>query len=63
MLKAKLLHSKTETKNVNVAKMVKFIKTCGQYPRRFNFFNSIILPALSAGENIDLQRTLFGRNG
>ena len=63
MLKAKLLHNKTETKNVNVVKMVKFIKTCGQYPRRFNFFKSIILPALSAGEKIDLQRTLFGRNG
>ena len=63
MLKAELWHNKTETKNVKVAKMVEFIKTCDQYPRRFNFgnfFNSIILPTpisshpptqpLSAGE-------------
>ena len=46
MLEAKLWHNKTETKNVKVAKMAEFIKTCDQYPRRFNFgnfFNSIIL--------------------
>ena len=67
MLVTKLWHSKTETKNVKVAKMVELIKTCDQYPpRRFNFgnfFNSIILPHLSAGEKIDLQKTLFERNG
>ena len=44
---------KTEIKNVKVAKIVKFIKTCDQYRRKFNFgkfFISIILP-FSAGEN------------
>ena len=49
MLESKLWHSKTETKNVNVAKMVEFIKTCDEFPRRFNFgnlFNSIMLPPL-----------------
>ena len=34
MLEFKLWHNKTETKYVNVAKMVKFIKTCDQYPRK-----------------------------
>ena len=46
MLEAKLLHNKTQTKNVKVAKMVEYIKTCDQYPCNFNFgnfFNSIIL--------------------
>ena len=37
MLEAKLWHNKTETKNAKVAKMVEFIKTFDQYPRRFNF--------------------------
>ena len=44
--------NKTETKNVKVAKMVEFIKTCNQYPHKFNFchfFSSIILP-LSVGK-------------
>ena len=52
MLEAKLWYKKTETKNVKVVKMVEFIKTCNQYPRRFNFgnfFNSIIF-SLSAEE-------------
>ena len=31
MLEAKLWQNKTETKNVKVAKMVEFIKTCDQY--------------------------------
>ena len=47
MLEAKLWHSKAETKNAKVAKLVEFIKTCDQYPCRLNFgdfFNSIILP-------------------
>ena len=47
MLESKLWHNKTETKNVKVAKMVEFIETCDQYPRKFNFghfFSSIILP-------------------
>ena len=39
MLEAKLWHSKTKTKNVKAAKMVVFIKTCDQYPSRFNFGN------------------------
>ena len=47
MLEAKLWHNETEIKNVKVAKIVEFIKTCDQYPRRFsfsNFCNSIIIP-------------------
>ena len=54
MLEAKLWHNKTETKNVKVAKMVEFILTCDQYPRRFkfgNFFNSLILPPFCWGKN------------
>ena len=57
MLEAKLWYNKAEMKNVKVAKMVEFIKTCDQYPRRFNFgifFNYIMPPptpaTLSAGE-------------
>ena len=43
MLEAILWHNITETNNARVVKMVKFIKTCDQYPYRFgNFFNSII---------------------
>ena len=48
MLEFKLWYNKTETKNVKVAKMVEFIKTCDQYPRKFNFgqfFSFIILPS------------------
>ena len=79
MLEAKLWHNKTEIKTVKVSKMVGFIRTCDQYPHRINFdnfFNSMILilpqrpipaspppPPLSAGEKIDLQKMLFGRNG
>ena len=37
MLESKLLYNKTETKNVKVAKIVEFIKTCNQYPCKFNF--------------------------
>ena len=37
MLETKLWHNKTEIKNVKVAKMMEFIKTCDQYPCRFNF--------------------------
>ena len=37
MIESKLWHNKTETKNVKVAKMVEFIKTCEQYHRR-SFF-------------------------
>ena len=37
MLESKLWHNKTETKNVNVAKMVEFMKTYDEFPRRFNF--------------------------
>ena len=63
MLEAKLWHSKTETNNVKVAKMVNFIKTCDQYPRRFNFVNfcySIILPSLSAGEKYIFRKCCSG---
>ena len=47
MLDAKLWYNEKETKNVKVAKMVEFNKTCDQYPCRFkfgNFFSSIIPP-------------------
>ena len=69
MLEAKLWQNKTGTNNVKVAKMVEFIKPCDQYPRRFNFgnfFNSIISPPPTPSfywGKIDLQKTLFGRNG
>ena len=35
MLETKLWHNKTEIKNVKVAKMMEFIKTCDQYPCYF----------------------------
>ena len=42
--------------------MVEFIKTCDQYPRRFNFvnfFNSIILSSpLSTEEKISLENAV-----
>ena len=44
--------------------MVKFIKTCNQYPCKFNFghiFSSIVSPALL--RKIDFKNTLFGENG
>ena len=47
MLEPKLKYNKTETKTAMVLKMVKFIKTCDQYPYMFifcHFFSSIILP-------------------
>ena len=37
MLESKLWQSKTGTKNVKVAEMVKFIKSCDQYRPKFNF--------------------------
>ena len=37
MLQSVLCYSKTKTKNMKVAKIVEFIKTCDQYPCRFNF--------------------------
>ena len=37
MLESKLSHNKTETKNIKVAKMMEIIKTCDQYPYKFNF--------------------------
>ena len=37
MLDPELWHNKAESKNIKVAKMVEFIKTCDQYPRKFNF--------------------------
>ena len=47
--------SKTETKNVKGAEMVGFIKTCDQYPHKFNvghFFCSLIFspPPFLLGE-------------
>ena len=62
MFESKLWHKKTETKNVKVAKMVEFIKTCDQYSSKFNFwsfFQFHNLP-LSAGGKKDFQKTLFG---
>ena len=50
MLKSRLWHNKTETKKcIKVVKMVEFIKTCNQYPHKFNFcrfFSSITLSPL-----------------
>ena len=66
MLETKLWHNKPDNKNIKVAKMVEFIKTCDQYPCRFNFgifFQFDNPPSLSAKEKIDLQKTLFKRNG
>ena len=61
MIQSKLCHSKTETQNVNGAKMVGIIKTCNQYPHKFNnghIFSSLIVSSphpLSAGGKIDFQ--------
>ena len=49
-----MVEAKTETKNVKVAKMVEFIKTCDQHPHKFNFghfFSSLILPPFFWGKN------------
>ena len=58
MLETKLWHNKIDTKNVKVAKMMEFIKTCDQYPHRFNFdnfFNSITVDvSRSAGRRVSL---------
>ena len=65
MLDPELWHNKAESKNIKVAKMVEFIKTCDQYPRKFNFvhfFSSIIPPSFMLEEKV-LQKTLFGWNG
>ena len=37
MLECKLWYSETATKNVKGKKMVEFMKTCDQYPHKFNF--------------------------
>ena len=37
MLESELWHKRTETKNAKDARMVEFIKTCDNYPRKFNF--------------------------
>ena len=64
MLEAKLLHNKTETKTIKVAKMVKFIITCNQYFVNFgNFFNYINLSLLFLLRKKYLQKMLFGWNG
>ena len=62
MLESKLWHNKTETKNVNVAKMVEFTKTCDEFPRRFNFgnlFNSIMLPPLCWRKNRSSENAVW----
>ena len=46
-------------------KMVEYIKTCDQYPCKFNFghiFSSIVL-SFSAGGKTGFQKPLFGGNG
>ena len=63
MLQSKLWHKKTGTKNVKVAEMVEFIKTCDQYSRKFNFghfFSSIIL-LLSSEENRFSETVVSGK--
>ena len=54
---SKLWRNKTEIRNVKSAQIVEFIKTCDQYPHKFNLviFSSMILP-LSAGGKIDFQK-------
>ena len=37
MLEPKPWHNKTETKNLKVANMMEFIRTCDQYPSKFDF--------------------------
>ena len=62
MLESKLWHNKTETKNVNVAKMVEFIKTYDEFPRRFNFgdlFNSIMQPPLCWRKNRSSENAVW----
>ena len=43
MTESKLWSNKTEIKNVKVAKMVEFLKTCVQYPYKFNFCHILTL--------------------
>ena len=62
MSEAKLWHNKAEAECVKVAKMVEFIKTCDQYPRRFNFgnfFNSITPPSFLLGENRSSENAVW----
>ena len=64
-LESKLCDNKTEIKIVKVEKMIEFIKTCHQCPRKFNFghfVGSIILPPFCWGK-IDFQKTLFRESG
>ena len=66
MLETKLWHNKTEIKNVKVAKMMEFIKTCDQYPCRFNFcnlFNSITLPPVLLEKKKMLRQRCLGGMG
>ena len=61
MLEAKVLHKKTYTKNVKVAKMMEFIKTCGRYLCQFCYFFFQLhhpLPPFSSGKNI-LKNAVF----
>ena len=54
MLESKLSYSKIINNNVNGAKMMRFIKTCGQYPQKFtfgNFFSSLRVVYLYLGGN------------
>ena len=62
MLRSKLWYNKTETKNIKVAKMVEFILTSDQYPRKINFsqsFSSIILLLFLLGKT-DFHKMLLG---
>ena len=55
MLESKLWQNKTENENEKVVKIVKFFKTCDQYPHKFifgYFFSSIILSPFCWGKNI-----------
>ena len=60
MLEAELLHNKTYTKTVKVAKMMEFIKTCDQNPCQFWQFFQLHnhLPPLSAQEKISSENTV-----
>ena len=68
MLECKLWHIKAVSKTVKGANMVEFIKTCNQYPHKFNFghfFSSLIVSSpspISAGGNT-FSKKLDGGKG
>ena len=65
MLEPKLWYNKTESENAMVTEIVEFIKSCDQYPLKFNFgkfFNSEILPRFCWGKYI-FRKLCLGEMG